>query len=127
MEERLTKEMIERYYELNQVKKKLEAEINELKKTFHTYFDNEFGENEKGELIQKPYQLLRQVRKTEKWVEKDTVERLEELNMNDLIQFVKKPDSKKINAAIQLGLLKNDDMEGCLTNSYTKAIVVKKE
>ncbi|KKE80225.1 hypothetical protein NSA56_00545 [Oceanobacillus caeni] len=125
MEELITKEMVERYYELNLVKKKIEAEINQLKKIFHTYFDNEYGENEKGELIKEQYKLQRQVRKTEKWAEKDTVEKLEELNMNDLIQIVKTPDSEKIHAAIELGLLKKSDIEGCLTNNYTKAITVK--
>ncbi|WP_231889798.1 hypothetical protein [Oceanobacillus sp. Castelsardo] len=125
MDELITKEMLERYYELNQVRKKIEVEINQLKKIFHTYFDKEFGENEKGELVREQFKLQRQVRKTEKWVEKDTVERLEELKMNDLIQIIKKPDSEKIHAAIELGLIKRSDIEGCFTNSYTKAITVK--
>lgn len=116
--------MVERYYELNQLKKEIEAEMNQLKKVFHTYFDQEVGEHEKGELVKERYKLQRQIRKIEKYKEKETVERLQQLNLNDLIQVVKKPDSPKIKSAIQLGLLNNEDLEGCRTNTYSKAISV---
>ncbi|WP_156291833.1 hypothetical protein [Oceanobacillus salinisoli] len=121
----ITQEMIERYYNLNRIKKEVEAEMNQLKKTFHTYFDNEVGENEKGEWTTGTYKLQRQVRKTEKFNDNETVERLEELNMNDLIQVVKKPDGDKIDAAINLGLLKAEDLEGCRVVSYSRAISVR--
>ncbi|RKQ32466.1 host-nuclease inhibitor Gam family protein [Oceanobacillus halophilus] len=121
----ITKEMIERYYDLNSMKKEIESEMNELKKAFHTYFDENVGSNQKGELINGNYKVQRQVRKTEKFNDKETIKRLEELNMEDLIQVVKKPDGDKIDAAVNLGLLKEDDLEGCRICNFSKAISVK--
>lgn len=120
----ITKEMVERYYELSQEKKEIEAEMNHLKKIFHLYFDQEVGEHNKGEIVKDRYKLQRQVRKTEKYKEKETIERLEQLNLNELIQIVKKPDHDKIKSAISLGLLQKEDLKGCQTSTYSKAISV---
>jgi hypothetical protein len=45
--------------------------------------------------------------------------------MNELVQVVKIPDEAKIKSAIQLGLLSERDLDGCLTTSTSFAITVK--
>ncbi|QCJ45200.1 hypothetical protein FAY30_12665 [Bacillus sp. S3] len=121
----ITGEMLVRYYELNKQKKEIEFEMNQLKEAFQTYFNHLVGSNHKGEITVSGYKLQRQIRKTEKYNEVVTVERLEELQMNDLIQVVKKPDDAKIKAALNLGLLNPTNLEGCLVTNYTPAITVK--
>ena len=91
--------MLVRYYELNKQKKEIELEMNQLKDSFQTYFNNLVGSNHKGEITISGYKLQRQIRKTEKYNEDETIKRLEELKMNDLIQVVKKPEYGKIKAA----------------------------
>ncbi|WP_339226586.1 hypothetical protein NSQ77_13650 [Oceanobacillus sp. FSL K6-2867] len=122
----LTEDMLARYYDLNKLKKEIEAEMNQLKVSFHTHMDKYTGPNKKGEFIEGDYKLLRQIRKTERFKEKDTVEKLEQLQMDDLIQIVKKPDDGKVKAAIELGLLAEEDLEECLAISYSQAISVRK-
>lgn len=124
-EQQLTADMLEKYYEYNKKKKEIEVEMNHLKEVFHQYFDHQLGSNDKGEVLLGGFKLQRQVRKTEKYTEDTTIKRLEELQMKDLIQVVKKPDEAKIKSAIQLGLLKEEDLEGCLTTSTSLAISVK--
>ncbi|MBM7619082.1 hypothetical protein JOC95_000931 [Bacillus tianshenii] len=124
-EQQLTADMLEKYYEYNKKKKEIEAEMNHLKEVFHQYFDHQLGSDDKGEVLLGGFKLQRQVRKTEKYREDTTIKRLEELKMEDLIQVVKKPDEAKIKSAIQLGLLKEEDLEGCLTTSTSLAISVK--
>lgn len=121
----VTAEMLVKYYELNKQKKEIELEMNELKDIFHDYFNKLVGPNDKGEITINGYKLQRQVRKTEKYHEDVTVKRLEELQMNDLIQVVKKPDDAKIKAALNLGLLNEQQLEGCITTTYSPAISVK--
>ena len=121
----ITGDMLIRYNELTKKKKEIENEMNTLKEIFHTYFDMQIGENKKGELIDNGIKLQRQIRKTEKYQDEKTVEKLEGLNMNDLIKIVKKPDEEKINAAINLGFLNEDELKECLITSYSKAISVK--
>lgn len=122
----ITEDMLARYYDLNKMKKEIESEMNQLKANFHSYMDVYAGENKKGEFLEGEYKLLRQIRKLEKFREKNTVDRLEELQMHDLINIVKKPDDGKVNAAIELGLLGSDDLADCRITSYTQAIAVKK-
>ncbi len=122
----LTEDMLARYYDLNKLKKEIESEMSQLKASFHTHMDKYSGPNKKGEFTEGDYRLLRQIRKTEKFKEMDTVERLEELQMHDLIQVVKKPDDGKVNAAIELGLLNEADLDGCRVTSYSQAISVKR-
>ncbi|WP_087974099.1 hypothetical protein [Oceanobacillus rekensis] len=122
----ITEEMLARFYDLNKMKKEIEAEMSQLKSNFHACMDKFAGANEKGEITEGGFTLLRQIRKSEKFSEKDTVERLEELRLDDLINVVKKPDDGKINAAIELGLLEGKELEDCRITRYTAAIAVKK-
>jgi hypothetical protein len=121
----VTDEMLVKYYELNKKKKEIELELNQLKDVFHDYFNKLVGPNDKAEITINGYKLQRQVRKIEKYNEDVTVRKLEELQMNDLLQVVKKPDDAKIKSALQLGLLDEKQLEGCIVTSYSPAISVK--
>lgn len=121
----ITGEMLNKYYELNKKKKEIEMEMNTLKEAFQTYFNNLVGSNHKGEITISGFKLQRQIRKTEKYNEVDTVKRLEELQMNDLIQVVKRPDDNKIKSALNLGLLSPDQLDGCIVTTFSPAISVK--
>ncbi|MEH7331938.1 hypothetical protein V7161_04820 [Neobacillus drentensis] len=121
----ITGEMLVRYYELNKQKKEIELEMNALKDAFQSYFNHLVGIDHKGEITISGYKLQRQIRKTEKYHEVETIKRLEELKMNDLIQVVKKPDDVKIKAALNLGFLKADQLDGCIITTTTPAISVK--
>ncbi|MEB6548459.1 hypothetical protein MXL46_04975 [Heyndrickxia sporothermodurans] len=119
----ITKEMVVQYDDLNRKKKEIEKELEKLKKAFNQYFDVAVGKNVKGELNISGYKLQRQIRKSEKFEQDETVKRLEELNMMDLIQ--RKPDEGKIKSALNLGLLKEADLEGCIKQISSQAIYVK--
>jgi hypothetical protein len=121
----ITGEMLVKYYELNKQKKEIELEMSELKEMFQQYFNQLVGADQKGEITMNGYKLQRQVRKTEKYNEEETIRKLEGLQLHDLIQVVKKPDDKKIKAAINLGLLNPEQLEGCLTTTCSAAITVK--
>jgi hypothetical protein len=123
----ITKEMLSEYEDLLELKKDVEKKLDHLKKVFHLYFDNSVGENQKGEMSLEGYRLQRSIRKVEKFDDSRTVDRLESLNMVDLIQVIKKPDEEKIRAAINLGFLKNEDLEGCIKVHSTGVIYVKQE
>jgi site-specific recombinase XerC len=99
--------------------------MNELKDAFHQYFNQLVGPNDKGEITINGYKLQRQIRKIEKFHEDETVKRLEALNMNDLIQVIKKPDDLKIKSALTLGLLRPENLEGCMMTTFFPAITVK--
>ncbi|MEK5521923.1 MULTISPECIES: hypothetical protein [Heyndrickxia] len=119
----ITKEMVVQYDDLNRKKKEIEKELENLKKAFNQYFDVAVGKNVKGELNISGYKLQRQIRRSEKFEQDETVKRLEELNMMDLIQ--RKPDEGKIKSALNLGLLKETDLEGCIKQISSQAIYVK--
>jgi hypothetical protein len=121
----ITGEMLQRFYELNKQKKEIELEMNELKDTFQSYFNQLVGTQQKGEITVNGFKLQRQIRKIEKFHEIDTVKRLEELQMTDLIQVIRRPDDTKIKAALELGLLTPSHIDGCVTTSYTPALSVK--
>jgi hypothetical protein len=121
----VTAEMVEKYYELNKKKKEIELEMTELKEVFNDYFNNLVGPIDKGEITVNGYKLQRLVRKTERFNEEVTVKKLEELQMNDLIQVVRKPDDAKIKAALNLGLLNEKQLAGCISTAYSPAISVK--
>ncbi len=121
----VTADMLSRYYELTKKKKEIELEMNELKEAFHQYFDQVVGPNDKGEISLDGYKLQRQIRMAEKYNEAMIIKRLEELKLNDLIQVVKKPDDVKIKAALNLGLLNQEQLDGCIITSYQPAITVK--
>lgn len=119
----ITRDMLVHYQELNLKKKEIEAQLDELKKAFNQYFDISVGQNVKGEIIINDYKLQRQIRMTEKYKQEETVKKLEELNLEDLIQ--KKPDEEKIKSALTLGLLNEKDLENCKTINASRAIYVK--
>ncbi|MDQ0970905.1 hypothetical protein QFZ31_000783 [Neobacillus niacini] len=121
----ITDEMLVKYYELNKKKKEIELEMNQLKDLFQDYFNKLVGPDNKAEITLNGYKLQRQIRKIEKYNEEVTVKRLEELQMNELVQVVKKPDDAKIKSALQLGLLSESNLEGCIVTSYSPAISVK--
>lgn len=121
----ITEEMVTQFFEWSQQKKEIESKMEEYKKAFHLYFDQNIGLHSKGQIKIGNYKLQRLIRKTEKYDEIETVQRLEELNFNDLIQIVKRPDEEKIKSAIHLGLLKEKDLEGCLKVYSSPAISVK--
>lgn len=120
-------DMLARYYDLNMMKKEIDKEMNELKATFNQFFDETVGVNLKGEIERNGYKLQRQIRKAERFNEDLTVKRLQELKMEDLIETVRLPDKTKIHAAIELGLLREDQVEDLLVRNYSKAYVVRKE
>lgn len=118
-------DMLARYYQLNAMKKEIEAEMNQFKEEFNQFFDVSVGVNMRGDFTDKGYKLQRQIRKTEKFDEKLTVGRLHELQMEDLIETVRRPDKTKIHAAIELGLLREEQLEDLRVRSYSQAFVVK--
>jgi hypothetical protein len=121
----ITEEMLADYYDLSQRKKEIEFRMEELKKIFHGYFDLEVGQNVNGEVEMEHFKVQRTIRNTEKFDEAETVNRLEELKLNDLVQIIKKPDGEKIKSAIHLGFLDEKDLEGCVVTNSTQAIYVK--
>lgn len=123
---RINGAILERYFHLQNMMKEIETELNELNKTFHHYFDATVGENTKGSLTVDGFKLQRQVRKTEKFDEEQTVKRLEELRMEDLIETVRRPHPAKVHAALELGLLRHDQVEDLKIRTYIPSIVVKK-
>jgi hypothetical protein len=127
MTNEITREMLCEYEDLLELKKDIEKKLDTLKKTFHLFFDEQVGVNEKGEVTIEGYKLQRQIRKVEKFNEAKTVDRLESLNMVDLIQIIKRPDEEKVKAAINLGFLKDEDLEGCVTVHASGAIFVRQE
>lgn len=121
----VTEEMVTQYFEWSQQKKEIESKMEEYKKAFHHFFDQQVGLNTKGQVKIGDYKLQRLIRKTEKYDETQTVQRLEDLKLHDLIQIVKRPDEEKIKSAIHLGFLKESDLEGCLKVYSSPAISVK--
>lgn len=121
----VTGEMLMKYFQLNKKKKEIDLEMNQMKQIFHDFFDKKIGDQTKGEITINGYKLQRQIRITEKFNDEETIKRLEDLNMNDLIQIVKKPDALKIKSALNLGFLKEKDLEGCIIKNASSAISVK--
>ena len=106
----ITEDMVTRYYELSR-------QAN--------YFDETVGQGRKGELLLGDLKLQRQVRKSEKYIADKTVQKLEELNMTDCIQVVKRPDEQKITAAVTLGLLPAAALDDCKEEKVSVAIYVR--
>lgn len=122
----ITKEMVNRYYELSLQAKQIDRELTDLKKEFHDYFDSINGKNVKAESVIGDYLVQRQIRCSDSYDEVKTVHLLEELNLTDCIQTLKLPDEQKIEAAITLGLLKQTEIEECIKRKVSQAILVKK-
>lgn len=124
-EEFITREMLVQFNELLRKKKEIDAGLDSLKKVFNDYFDRTVGKNQKGEMTIEDFKLQRQIRVSEKYEQEATVHRLEELQLMDLIQ--KKPDESKIKSALNLGLLKEADLQGCKITQISQAIYVKRD
>lgn len=126
LEKVVTEEMISRYYELQQQSKEIEKEMNKLKKQFHDYFDLVDGEHSKAEKITETYSLQRQIRVATSYDDTKTIQLLKDLQLEDCIQKIEKPDQERIEAAITLGLLEKGSLLDCIQQKYSQAIVVRK-
>lgn len=122
----MTEKDLQRYYELTEQAKKMDKELKALKKQFNLYFDELVGEQEKAEACLGEYKIQRQIRHSESFDDEKTVQRLEELGLNECIEQVKKPIKEKIEAEITLGLLDAQAIEDCRVHKTSKAIIVKK-
>lgn len=122
---KIMEDVVARYYELHRKMKEIEKEMTQLKQLFNAYFDEMVGPNMKGELCFDGFKLQRQVRIAERYIEDKTVQKLEALRLNDCIQTVKRPDRQKIEAAMVLGLLSEDDLEDCKIRKVSQAIYVR--
>jgi hypothetical protein len=121
---KIDEDYLERYYELNKQKKSIEKEMNELKQVFHQYLDNTMGKQRKGEISWGKYKLQRQIRTSTTYIEQKTVQKLEELNFEECIILVKRPDVEKLEAAIKLGLIDGNEFNECKEEKLTQAIVI---
>jgi hypothetical protein len=121
----ITEEMVARFFQLVKKEKEIEKELNQLKRQFNDYFDAKVGNSEKGEKEIGPYRLQRQIRVRESYKEEEVVRKLEELNLQDCIQYIKKPDYRKLEAAIALGLLSEGELDEYKERKFTPVITVK--
>ncbi|GGA89553.1 hypothetical protein [Ornithinibacillus halotolerans] len=121
----ITEEEIKRYFDLNKQKKEIETTMNELKKKFHDVLDNSFGKKEKGEIQRGRYKLQRQIRSSVNYDEEGTVKKLEELNLKEFIVERKVPDTDKLESALKLGLVEENDFIEQKKVRITQSIVVK--
>ncbi|WP_233269556.1 hypothetical protein [Alteribacillus sp. YIM 98480] len=121
----LTEETLKKYYELNIQKKRLEKEMNRIKKQIHNYLDDTLGKEQKGELKRGKYKAQRVIRSSITYDEEKTIKKLEELNLEDFILQVKRPDTEKLEAAMTIDLVEEKDFVDCKTNKLSQAITVK--
>ncbi|SDI31284.1 hypothetical protein [Alteribacillus bidgolensis] len=121
----LTEEILKKYYELNIQKKELEKEMNRIKKQIHNYLDDTLGKEQKGELKRGKYKAQRVIRSSVTYDEEKTIKKLEELNLDDFILQVKRPDTEKLEAAMTINLVEEEDFVDCKTNKLSQAITVK--
>ncbi|WP_062352855.1 hypothetical protein [Bacillus kwashiorkori] len=123
----VTEELVEQFFYLSKQAKEIDRQLSMLKKIFNDYLDEYYGRNERVDLQFDRFQLQRQVRVTEKYDEPKVVEKLEKLNLTDCIKVEKRPDGEKIQAAITLGLLKEEDLQQMKIKKTATAISVKEK
>ncbi len=116
---------MKRYVELNMYKKEIEQEMNELKKRFHEALDLSFGKQNKGEIRQGNYKLQRQIRSAVSYDDAGTVKQLEQLNLKEFIIETKIPDTEKLESALNLGLVEEEDFKEYKKVRVTQSIIVK--
>ncbi|MEQ6377068.1 hypothetical protein RZN25_09575 [Bacillaceae bacterium S4-13-56] len=121
----LSEDTLRKYYELNNQKKELEKEMNQIKKEIHHYLDETFGKEQKGEVKLGKYKAQRTIKSSINYDQEKTVQKLEELNLKDFILLVKRPDTEKLEAAMKIDLVKEDEFKDCKTDRKTQAIIVK--
>lgn len=125
MDQSISEADLKRYFELTNQKKEIEREINILKKQFHDELDRSFGKQQKGEIQSGLYKVQRQIRQSVSYHPEKTLQKLEELNLGDFIEVVKRPNTDKLEAAIKLGLVEGNEFENCTNTRTTQAIAVK--
>jgi hypothetical protein len=121
----ITEELVRNYYELTIQKKEIEKEMNELKKQIHHYFDHHVGKEQKGEVKIGKYKVQRVIRSSVSYDEEKTVQKLKELNLEDFIIHVERPDTEKLEAAMKIDLVDEKEFMDCKTNKLSQAITVK--
>ncbi|MFC4558298.1 hypothetical protein ACFO3D_08735 [Virgibacillus kekensis] len=121
----ITEKDLKRYMELNKQKKEIEAEMKHLKKQFNDVLDGLIGKGQKGEFERGGLKVQRQVREAISYDKSSTVEKLEELNLEDCIQVIKQPDAEKLEAAFRLGLADENVFAELRKTKVTQAIIVK--
>ncbi|EIT84727.1 hypothetical protein A374_13585 [Fictibacillus macauensis ZFHKF-1] len=121
----VTEEMVCRFYELSKQAKAIENELSTLKKQFNAHFDFISGHHQKGELAVGAYKLQRQIRTSQSYVAETTVNKLEELQLEDCILTTRTPNKEKIEAALTLGLIPAGALDHCHLVKHTPVITVK--
>ncbi len=126
-QEFITEEMVEKFFQLNKQPKEIDKELSRLKKAFNQYFDLTVGENQKGVLTFESFELQRNIRTSEKYLEEEAVRKLESLNLVDCIKVEKRVDDAKVHAAVTLGLLTEDELDHLIERKFTSVISVKEK
>ncbi|MFD2657654.1 hypothetical protein [Gracilibacillus thailandensis] len=121
----LSEDMLKKYYDLNLQKKELEKEMNQIKKQIHHCLDDKFGKQQKAEVQLGKYKAQRIIRASVHYNQEKTVQKLEELNLEDFILQVKQPDTEKLEAAMKIDLVNEEEFQDCKTNKLSQAITVK--
>lgn len=121
----ISEEEVKRYYILQQEKKEMEHEMKQLKKKFHHFLDESAGKNKRGEIHRGDYCIQRQIRTSIYYTPEITVSKLEEMQLSDFVITEKRPDTEKLEAAIRLGLVNEEDFADCKDTKITQAIVVR--
>lgn len=121
----ITEDEMKRYVDLNKRKKEIEIEMNALKKKFHEALDSSFGKQNKGEIRQGNYKLQRQIRSAVSYDDAGTVKQLEQLNLKEFIIEKKIPDTEKLESALKLGLVEEEDFKEHKKVRVTQSIIVK--
>lgn len=123
--EEITEEALDHFYHLHAQKKEMERELNTMRKSFHLLFDQHVGKNQKGELQRGRYKIQRSIRKATSYDPEPTVKRLEELQLEDLVILEKRPDTDKLAAAFEIGLVDQKEFADCKSERQTQSIVVR--
>ncbi|MGM8216366.1 hypothetical protein ACLIA0_12420 [Bacillaceae bacterium W0354] len=123
---KLSEELLKQFYELKQAKKEIDDEISRIRRQILTYFNENYGENINSESQIGNFVVQRKVRKVEKFDDVKTVKKLKELGLEECIMTVEKPDEDKLQSAISLKFIKEEDLDGCIKYKYTPYLTVEK-
>ncbi|WP_188205590.1 hypothetical protein [Alkalibacillus aidingensis] len=121
----LSEELLKRYYELNQQKLEIDKELKQIKKQIHNYLDETYGKEQKGEVKLGRYKAQRVIRSSVSYDDEKTVKKLKDLNLEEFIEVVKRPDTKKLEAAMELDLVDDNEFADCKKKKQSQAITVK--
>ncbi|ENH96129.1 hypothetical protein J416_12447 [Gracilibacillus halophilus YIM-C55.5] len=123
----ITEGLLKKYHDLNREKKEIEKKLNQMKKQLHHYFDETVGKEQKAEVKRGPYKAQRVIRSSVQYNDEKTIQKLEELNLQDFILVVKQPDTEKLEAAMKLDLVDQDAFADCKKQKHSQAITIKEE